>query len=199
MSSDSDQLDLDPHWHVDCRIVADLPEDSVIGMRFLINAAVGAVTLTLALGTFWLFYSNLALRESIGDWEKRLADRQAEISEIETLQLAFNREVVAVDTAYDLVHNQLDVTQYLQQLGRTRPDIMVIDLIERTGREVTLRGSLRESSERASRVLTGYVQRLRDDPAVGPRFHEIVLTTLERLDESDTIRFVITFRLKTED
>ena len=199
MSSDGDQLNLDPHWHVDCRILVDLPEDSVIGIRFLINATVGAITLALALGTLWLFYGNLTLRETISDWEKRLADRQAEITDIEALQLAFNREVVAIDTAYELIHNPIDVTQFVQQLGRTRPDIMVIDLIERTGNNIALRGNLRESSERASRVLTGYVQRLRDDPAVGPRFQDIVLTTLERLDERDAIRFEITFRLKTKD
>lgn len=196
MSSDGDQLDLDPHWHVDCRIMADLPEDSVIGTRFLINAAVGALTLALALGTLWLFYGNLALRENINDWEKRLAERQAESSEIETLQLAFNRESVAVDRAYELIHSPLAVTQFVQHLGRTRPDIMVIDLIERSGNVILLRGSLRESSERASRLLSAYVLRLREDPATGTPFKDIVLTSVERLNEGDMIRFEITFRLK---
>lgn len=199
MSSDSDQLDLDPHWHVDCRIVVDLPEDSVIGIRFLINATAGAITLALAIGTFWLLYANLALRENIGDWETRINARQNEISEIEVVQLAFNRESAVVDTAYELIHSPLAVTQFVQHLGRTRPDIMVIDLIERSGNVIVLRGSLRESSERASRLLSAYVLRLHEDPATGSPFRDIVLTSVERLNEGDMIRFEITFRLKEND
>lgn len=199
MSSDGDQLDLNPHWHVDCRMLVDLPEDRVIGTRFLINTAMGALTLAIALGTLWLLYANLAMRETINDWEKRLADRQAEIAEIETLQLAFNREVEAVDNAYELIVSPIAVSPFVQQIGRTRPAIMNIEMIERSGGNVVLRGTLLESSERASRLLTGYVQSLREDSAIGPPFQEIVISSLERLDESNTIRFEITFRLKTEE
>jgi hypothetical protein len=198
MSADGDQLNLSAHWHVDCRMVADLPEDSIIGIRFLINLSMGALTLTFTLGVAWLLYGTLALRESLGDWEKRFAERRVEIAEVENLQLAFNREAVAVDLAHELIYSRLPVTNFVQQLGRTRPDLMVIDLIERSGNLIILRGTLRESSERASRLLTAHVQQLREDPAVGPPFQDIVISSLERVSEGDLIRFELTFRLKPE-
>ena len=37
MSRSKDPLALRPHWHVDYRIEAELPDDTVIGTRFLIN------------------------------------------------------------------------------------------------------------------------------------------------------------------
>jgi hypothetical protein len=199
MSAEVNQLNLSAHWHVDCRLVADLPEDSVIGVRFLINTAMGAITFAILLGTVWLFYGGLTMRETLGDWEKRLGERRQEIAEVENLQLAFNREVGAVDLAHELIHSRLPVTQFVQQLGRTRPDLMVIDLIERSGNLIILRGTLRESSERASRLLTAHVQRLREDPAVGPPFQDIVISSLERFSEGDQIRFELTFRLKPEE
>ncbi len=199
MSADGNQLNLSAHWHVDCRLVADLPEDSVIGVRFLINTAMGAITFAILLGTVWLFYGGLTMRETLGDWEKRLGERRQEIAEVENLQLAFNREAGAVDLAHELIHSRLPVTHFVQQLGRTRPDLMVIDLIERSGNLIILRGTLRESSERASRLLTAHVQRLREDPAVGPPFQDIVISSLERFSEGDLIRFELTFRLKPEE
>ena len=41
-----DPLTLDPRWHVDCRIEAELPEDKVIGKRFIIHAAFVAAALS---------------------------------------------------------------------------------------------------------------------------------------------------------
>ncbi len=198
MSSEGNPLDLSVHWHVDCRLVAELPEDSVVGTRFLINAGIGTATVAILLGTIWLAYVNLATRETIRDWEHRIADRRSEITEVENLQLAFNRESTAIDAAYDLIHSPLVLTDFVQQVGRARPDLMVIDLIERSSNILILRGSLRESSERASRLLGAYVQQLKDNPAASAPFQDIVLTSIERISESDQIRFEITFRFKPE-
>jgi hypothetical protein len=199
MSAANDQLNLSPHWHVDCRIVQELPEDRVIGTRFLINATIGAVTLAVLMGTVWLCYVNYTTRETIRDWDQRLADRQAEIKEIESLQSAFSREATRIDEAHALLHSPLVLSHFIQQLGRTRPDLMVVDLIERAGNTIIVRGNFRESSERASRLLSSYVQQLRDDPQIGPPFQDIILTSVERLSETDMLRFEITFRFKPEE
>ena len=38
MSRAKERLFLAPNWHVDCRLIAELPEDSVVGMRFITYA-----------------------------------------------------------------------------------------------------------------------------------------------------------------
>lgn len=199
MSAEGNQSNLSTHWHVDCRIVADLPEDRVIGTRFLINASVGAITFAILLGTLWLLYGNLTMHEAQADWNKRLSEQQSKIAEIEQLQLAFDREAPAVDLAHKLIHPRLPVTSFVQQLGRTRLELMTIDLIERNGSLAILRGTLRESSERASRLLTAYVQQLRNDPILAPSLQDVVISSFERFSEGDPISFEITFRLKPEE
>jgi hypothetical protein len=43
MKASRDRLFLGPHWHVDCRLVAELPEDSVVGIRFITYAVSTAI------------------------------------------------------------------------------------------------------------------------------------------------------------
>jgi hypothetical protein len=57
-----------------------------------------------------------------------------------------------------------------------------------------MRGSLSEtSSERASRALGKYVEDLRKNPQIGPRFLQIVLKSLERRENNDPLSFEISF------
>jgi hypothetical protein len=89
------------------------------------------------------------------------------------------------------------VSEFITQLGRSRPAQVVFDLIETSGVDVVLlRGSLRENSERASRQLGSYVESLAADPKLGPLCRAIVLTNLERRETDDSMTFEITFRLQ---
>jgi hypothetical protein len=183
-----------PQWHVDCRIVAELPEDSIVGRRFLVKLLFGSVTLILSLVAGWLLYSGLSQRDHIGDWERRLTDNQAEVREIQRLQREYGLEAAKIEAAYTLVNNPLVVSEFIAQLGRTRLEQMTIDIIETGGGGLTMRGSLREtSSERASRALGKYVEDLRKNPQLGPQFLQIVLTSLERRESNDLLSFEISF------
>ena len=183
-----------PQWHVDCRIVAELPEDSIVGRRFLAKALFGSVTLILCLVAGWLLYSGLSQRDHIGDWERRLADNQAEVREIQRLQREYGLEAAKIDAAYTLVNSPLVVSEFIAQIGGTRPERMTIDIIETNGGSLVMRGSLSEtSSERASRSLGKYIEDLRKNRQIGPKFSQIVLTSLERRENNDPLSFEISF------
>jgi len=183
-----------PQWHVDCRIVAELPEDSIVGRRFLAKALFGSVTLILCLIAGWLLYSGLSQRDHIGDWERRLADNQAEVREIQRLQREYGLEAAKIDAAYTLVNSPLVVSEFIAQIGGTRPERMTIDIIETNGGSLVMRGSLSEtSSERASRSLGKYIEDLRKNRQIGPKFSQIVLTSLERRENNDPLSFEISF------
>ena len=183
-----------PQWHVDCRIVAELPEDSVVGRRFLVKLLFGSVTGILFLVAGWLFYSCLNQRDHIGDWDRRSTDNQAEVREIQRLQREYRLEAAKIEAAYTLVNGPLDVSEFIAQIGRTRLKEMTIDIIETSGGGLVMRGSLSEtSSERASRALGKYVEDLRKNPQIGPRFLQIVLKSLERRENNDPLSFEISF------
>jgi hypothetical protein len=183
-------------WHFDCRLVAELPEDSVVGTRFLINAVFGGLTLGVGLGVGWLAYTNFELRGQVSLWEKRMTDNAQVLKEIEAVQRDFTRDSARLDEAYNLMHQPMAVSELTTLLGESRPAQVVFELIETGGPEIiVLRGSLRESSERASRLLGAYVDQLRAHPKLGPLCREIVLTSLERRELDDSLSFEITFRL----
>ncbi|MBX3748851.1 MAG: hypothetical protein KF897_02030 [Opitutaceae bacterium] len=183
-------------WHFDCRLVAELPEDSVVGTRFLINAIFGGITLGIGLGAGWLAYTNFELRRQVNVWEKRMADNAQVLQEIAAVQRDFARDSARLDEAYNLMHQPMAVSELTTLLGESRPAQVTFELIETGGPEViVLRGSLRDSSERASRLLGAYVDQLRAHPRLGPLCREIVLTSLERRELDDSLSFEITFRL----
>jgi hypothetical protein len=199
MSKERDPLGLTSHWHVDLRLVAELPEDNVVGTRFLINASCSA----LAFGTFlyagWLGYLNFSLRHQIHDWEQRIADNRAEVADIKHMQREYAVESAKIDQAFALVKPTLFVSGFIADLGRTRPEQIVIDTIEWTDGGIIARGNVRESSQRATQLLGNYAKQLVKDEKIGPIFREIALTSLDRGSGANTdeaLNFELTFRLK---
>lgn len=188
---------LSPHWHVDCRLIVELPEDSVVGVRFMSYTVTSAITLAAVLFTGWLCYRDLSLRHMIADAEKRMEQDHWDVVEIKRLQHFYEAEAKKIEGAYAQMRSPTLISGYISELGRTLPDRMLIDSIDWADNKVTLRGVLRESSERASLLLGNYVEQLRTDPEVGPHFISISLTGLSRSTEDEQMMgYEITFRVR---
>jgi hypothetical protein len=198
MKRNRDPLALTQHWHVDCRVEAELPEDKIVGTRFLANVLFTAMAAGLLLFTGWLGYVGLSLRQQIRDWENRISDNRAAVREVQIMQRDFAAEAAKIDQAFALMRPRLRVSSFIANIGRSRPDQMAIDIIEWNEAGVVVRGSLAETSERATRMLGGYVEKLREDDGIGPLFREIVLTSLDRGGSGGSLRFEINFRLKPD-
>jgi len=196
MKPSRDPLELSPHWHVDCRLVADLPDDNVVGTRFLINVIFGGTAISAMLFTGWLLYQGMSLGSQIRDWEQRINDNRAEVRDIQRMQREYSAEAVKIDQAYALVHPLLNVSSFISSIGRTRPEHLVIDTIEWNDAGIFVRGSLHENPERATRILGDYVKLLGDDEKIGPLFREIVLTGFMRGTSEDVHNYEISFRLR---
>ena len=196
MKRNRDPLALSPHWHIDCRLVAELPEDTMIGTRFLVHTAFSAGALAAVLFTGYLGFVLVSLRHQIHDWEQRINDNRAEVVDIQRMQREYAVEAAKVDQAYALVRPQFNVSEFIANLGRSRPAQVALDLIEWNDAGIVVRGSLRDRSERASRLLGAYVERLRRDEKISPLFREIVLTDLDRGSSGETLKFEIKFSLK---
>jgi hypothetical protein len=196
MKRKRDPLALSPHWHLDCRIEAELPEDNIIGRRFLINVIFGAVALAMLLFTGWQAYVSFSLRYQIHDWEQRIRENRAEMLDIQRMQREYAAESAKVDQAYALVRPQFFVAGLIGDLGRTRPEAVMLDFVEWNEAGVVLRGSLRENAERATRLLGNYIEVLRRDEKIGPLFREIVLTDFDPGAKGNALRFEISLRPK---
>lgn len=198
MSRERDPLGLSQHWHVDIRLVADLPEDNVVGTRFLINAVFSAVTVGVLLFTGWLGAKHWSLRHEITGWEQKISDNRAEVADIKLWQREYAVESAKIDQAFTLMKPAFRVAELIGEIGRTRPEQVAIDTIDWSDGGILVRGVVRENLKRATELLSSYVKQLTKDEKIGPLFREITLTSLERgINESVELKFEVTFRLKT--
>lgn len=181
-------------WHVDCRLETELPEDSIVGTRFLLHMASAVFAAIGLLLVSWMGYRYVSMRQAIEDWDQRIAESRESVREVEQMRRAYNAEALKVDQAYSLMKPDLLVHPFTARIAHTRPETMTVDIIESADTGVTLRGTLREESERASRLLGQYVVQLRADEVIGPLFSEILISSLDRREGSDLLSFELSFR-----
>jgi hypothetical protein len=184
-------------WHIDCRLSAQLPNANLLLRRFLtdvIATTLAASALTVCL---WQAYISNSLSADTAFWAQRIAEHQKLADELNQTTRSLSALSTRLDYAYDLMGAPYQVSDFILNLGRSRPVRMQIEKIDASESGLVMRGSLREPSEQASRTLRRYVEDLRADPAIGPPFAGIALTSLQREDPSDSLAFEITFKLKS--
>ncbi|MBI5770498.1 MAG: hypothetical protein HZA93_22160 [Verrucomicrobia bacterium] len=195
MSRERDPLTPHPHWRVDLRLVAELPEDNLVGTRFLVHVGFSVLALAALIFAGWLGYKDYKIRHEISDWEKRIRDSAAEVREIQNMQRKYAMEAAKIDQAWGLIRPQLRVSEFLADLGRTRPESLVIDIVEWNEAGVAVRCNIRESSEAATRILGNYVRLLNRDEKIG-RLFNVVSTDLARGSNDGVFKCEITFRVR---
>lgn len=179
-------------WRLDFRLVDELPEDSVVGRRFLANTLAGLFAAASVLACAWALYHLYATLDGINDWERRITESETEVRRVESLQRVYAVEAGRIDEIHRLMHNPIALTVFLAEFGRTLPPQMAVDMIETRDGAYVVRGTLQEDSERASRLIGAYVSSLTANPIIGPNFKEIKLSGLERFDDQAGLSFELT-------
>jgi hypothetical protein len=185
-------------WHIDCRLSKELPDDKPIRGRFLAGVLVGSLAAVLLTYTLWALYSRQSLLSDIAEWHRRIEANSAENTKLRAVGSALAADASRVDEVYALVRPPLVVSEFVQEAGRSRPLPVRLDMIELNAATVSLRGGLNESSQRASVLLGQYVADLRAGPYFRRLFSAITLTSLERNEQTGSINFEITLKLKGE-
>ncbi len=190
-------LDLGVYWHFDCRLADELPEDNVVRLRFLVDVVLGAVAFALLLLCAWFAYTNGTLGGSIADWERRLAANQKEAEDLRKLQQSTNSTAKRIDQAYELAGSPFLTSLLLLDLGRTRPADISLESIALSETTLVVRGSVNQPSDRATQLLSRYIDILRQEPALSAHFKDIILSAFDRVGlQGDAQTFEITMRKK---
>jgi len=198
MRSNSKQSPFLQPWHVDCRLSKELPDDKPVRGRFVAAVLAGTLAAAALTYTFWTVYARQELAADIADWRQRIEANSAETAKLRAVGAALAADAARVDEAYALIHGPLVVSKFIQEIGRTRPAPVRLDMIELNSGAISLRGGLSESSQRASVILGQYVADLRASPYFRQFFSAMALTTLERNEQTGAINFEITLKLKVE-
>ena len=185
-------------WHFDCRLSKELPDNNPIRGRFLANLLASGLMLIALMGMGYAIYSYKILQDETRDWQLRLSSNRAETIALEGVTKAITQSAKRIDDAYGLVSNPLVLSDFIQEIGLTRPPGVRLEMIESNTGVIFIRGGLRESSQRASALLGRYVADLRADTQIAPLFASITLSSWERNAAGDTINFEITLKLKPD-
>lgn len=183
-------------WHIDCRLSSQLPNSKLVRRRFISTAIAAGLAMSALTFTGWLLYIGHTFEADTVFWYERINESKKLYEDFNQTSRTLEGRSSRLDTAYDLMAAPFRASTLIMNLGRTRPANTRIDSIESNDAGVVMRGGLREPSEQASRSLRRYVDELRRDPAIGPIFTSIALTSLQREDESESLLFEITFKLK---
>lgn len=183
-------------WHVDYKLPAITAERVAASRRFLTGAvAIALFVFTVAL-TSWQLYANGSLREDLNYWERQMTVNRTLFDELSAANHKLQTQSAELRQAYDLMAAPFQLSEFLIHLGRTVPPRMRIDRIESNERRTAVSGVLLEPAEEATGTLGIYVDALRRNPAIGPLFSSITITSLQRKGDSDAVLFEITLRLK---
>lgn len=197
MTRRRESLRLGSHWHVDCRLEAELPDDSVVSARFIANALFGAIAVATALFTGWLGYVNYSARHQIGNWEREIAKHGPAVREIQGIQREYVAEASKIDQAYGTIRPMLHVSDFMTALGRKLPPEVTIENVEWNDTAIVMRGYVREPVLKAADILGRFIKVLKEDESIARPFQEVKLSALDGVRGNDDIQnFVLKFGLK---
>ena len=179
------------NWHPNFRIAEALPDLKVVRTDFFINA----ISLSLAaVAVFFLAireYKAFSLKGEIATWEQKIESSRAENLAYLKLSKAFKDEKAKFEEVSDFVATDLPVTKFLESLGPTIPEGLDLDSMAFGEERVVIRGTILGDSETASIALSNYLDLLRKNSGIGPRFSDISLTSLVRDARSEVLTFEI--------
>jgi hypothetical protein len=197
MSKLRESFRLSSHWHVDCRLEEELPEDNVVSLQFVVNLLFGLATFSLVVVAGWIAYQAFNQHRLIREWDTRIAESMPQVRQIQALQREYVTEASKIDQAYGAIRPTLFISQFIRVLGETLPSQIGVETLEWNDTDVIMRGVLRGSSQQSIRILGDYVDLLRKHDKIGPRFREIRATGFERIrGREDLQNFGIIFRLQ---
>ncbi|RKX36224.1 MAG: hypothetical protein DRP71_00740 [Verrucomicrobia bacterium] len=179
------------NWHPNFRIAEALPDLKVVRTDFFINA----ISLSLAaVAVFFLAireYKAFSLKSEISAWEEKIEVSRAENLAYLRLSKAFKDEKAKFEEVRDFIATDLPVTEFLETLSPTIPEGLDLDSMAFGGERVVIRGTILGNSETASITLSNYLETLRKNPGLGPKFADISLTSLVRDARSEVLNFEI--------
>lgn len=182
-------------WHVDCRLHEESDERRLAGRRLLTGAVAAALATFVVAVTSWQLYATDSLRTDTRYWEQQMTDNRRLFDELTAANAALKSQSRVLDRAYELMGAPYQLSDFLLNLGRTIPARMRVDRIETNDTRVAISGALLEPAEEASGTLGRYMDELRRNPAIGPLFASITITSLQRKTNSEAVIFEITLRL----
>jgi hypothetical protein len=185
-----------PAWHPNFRNFERLPDTKVVRTAFFING--GAVIVALAI-VAWFVYQTYQLH----DLSRQIADVQQDINRNQrtsertiAMYKQFQADAARVAEVDAFLKSKPRISELLLRLAETLPANIAIDGLEFRASALVLRASIRGAPDQASGYAQAYVQQLKTDAVLGPKFDDIALQSLNRNPQTGRLTLEMTLKLK---
>jgi hypothetical protein len=185
-----------PAWHPDFRNAAALPDIKVVRTAFFINGAAAFIAIVLVVFLLAREYELYSINNQIQDWENQIARDKAGSTLAVSQYKKFQDEQQRITEVSEFVKSKPLVSQYLQRLGDTRPRNIAFDYIDIKDTGVTIRGVARGAAELATAEASAYLNVLKNDPILGPKFEDPVITSVVRNIGTGRLRIEVSLKFK---
>jgi hypothetical protein len=162
-----------PPWHPNFRNFERLPDVKVVRTSFFVNGVAVAVTLAL-LACFGLQeYKLHEIRLQADDWQRQIEANQKASAQAVQLYQKFQAEEKKAADVEAFVKTDFIFSNFIIELAQTLPTNIGLNYVEVLESGVTLRGAVQGSPDEAFSAASAYIDQLRANPRIGPKFENI--------------------------
>lgn len=192
-----------PPWHTNFRNFEQLPDTKVVRTAFFINTAAIAIAVGMALWLVAREYTNHSLQEQIAEAKRQIDGNTKQNAEALRLSKIFLDEQKKLDDAAAFTKVPITVLEFVDLLAQTMPKEIIVDYVDTRIADpknsvFQIRGRIAGSPDRASGLISSYVDMLRAHPRIGSTFDPITLNRIDRNVGGTYMLFDISFSVKSE-
>jgi hypothetical protein len=171
--SERASVPLVPPWHPNFRNFERLPDVKVVRTSFFVNTI--AIVITLGLLSYLVMqeYRAHEIRGQIDDLQHQINANQKASEEAVQLYQKFQSEEKKAAEVEAFVKADFVFSDFILELGQTLPKNITLNYIDIRESGVTLRGIVSGTSDEAFGAASAYIDQLRANPRIGPRFESI--------------------------
>lgn len=176
-----------PAWHPNFRNVEHLPDTKVVRTAFFINGMAVLVAAVLSVYVVYKQYHLGVLTGSVEQGEQIIAgNKPASDAAVDAFR-KFQAVEKEFQAAESLLASKLVFSDLVFHLGATLPSEVSLAAIDYRGSGINLTGSVSGAPEKASGMVTAYLEQLRKDPLLKELFVEVELTNMSRNTAAEMI------------
>jgi Tfp pilus assembly protein PilN len=180
-----------PNWHPNFRNAATLPDLKVIRTSFFVNLLCVTLGVAAFLFTVYREYLAFSIRGEIQEAERRIENASARNNKLLALNREFQEGANKFAEVKEFTSAPLQASSLLVALSRSLPEYMDFTSVLYEGRQLTLRGTIRGTSDTASARVQAYSDVLRQDEILGPHFPDVSVAKLDRDGRTQGLTFEI--------
>lgn len=179
------------HWRPSFRDFEALPDIRAVRTKFFVPTLFISLAIIAASLTVFREHKAMVRQKAIDELQTEVDSYKEEHDAIVALNGEFMKRVRGIDEIIAFTEGQLVASDFFLGISSNAQKGMYLSRVEYTEEKATIAGFLSVAAEEASQVVDDYMKALSEADVLQGKMTEYKLTSLIRLEKTDTIQFRI--------